>query len=138
MIFKQYPNSIALIGGSEKMKIIKDLMEYDEYREYIGVNNFTDYISVPERFASNDPEKLLNELGKEIESADYISPKFEGKGGHPILLSEKIINDLKIIEKDQMHFKEFLNNYLKHKVKVYNEKILVNINTEEEYEKYFL
>lgn len=69
MIFKQYPDSIALIGGSEKMKIIKDLMEYKEYRDYLGVDKFTDYISVPERFASNEPEKLLDNLGLQIEKS---------------------------------------------------------------------
>ena len=68
-IFKQYPRDIALIGGSEKMKIIKDLMEYKEYRDYLGVEKFTDYISVPERYASNDPDKLLEQLEPQIKES---------------------------------------------------------------------
>lgn len=68
-IFKQFPNSIALIGGHEKMRIIQDLMKYEEYRNYLGVNEFTDYISVPERFASNEPNKILNEIQDKIKNS---------------------------------------------------------------------
>lgn len=80
---------------------------------------------------------VLNELRKEIGSADYISPEFEGKGGHPILLSEKIINEIRLTQENQIHLKEFLNQFSKIKVSVDDEKILVNINTLEEYKEYF-
>lgn len=69
-IFKEFPdNEIALIGGSEKMKLIQELMKYEEYRNYLGIKNFNSYISIPERFASNDPEKLLEELKPQIENS---------------------------------------------------------------------
>ena len=81
--------------------------------------------------------KVLNKLAENIHAADYISPEFSGKGGHPILLSEKIINDVRTTQEDQLHFKEFLNQYPKNKVRVDDEKVLVNINTIDEYQKYF-
>jgi hypothetical protein len=69
-IFKQYPKGeIALIGGSEKMKIIQELMKRKEYRDYLGIEYFADYISVPERYASNDPEKILEELEHQIQNS---------------------------------------------------------------------
>lgn len=68
-IFQQYPNEIALIGGSEKMKIIQKLMERKAYRDYLRVNSFTDYISVPERHASNDPDKILEQLEPQIKQS---------------------------------------------------------------------
>jgi len=80
---------------------------------------------------------VLNELYNNLSNTVYISPVFEGKGGHPILLSKNIISDLKFVEEDQMHFKEFLNKYSKQEVKVNDKMILVNINTIEEYEKFF-
>ncbi len=80
---------------------------------------------------------VLNKLLENIDQADYISPEFNGKGGHPILLSEKIIKDLISTEEDQIHFKEFLNQYPKKKVQIDDEKVLVNINTLEEYKRYF-
>lgn len=80
---------------------------------------------------------VLNKLIENSDKADYISPEFKGKGGHPILLSEKIINDIRSTQEDQLHFKEFLNQYSKLKVRVDDENILVNINTLEEYQEYF-
>ncbi len=82
-------------------------------------------------------DNVLNELVKNIKTADYISPEFEGKGGHPILLSKKIIEELKTIAEDQKHLKEFLNRYSRLRIRVNDEKILVNINTIEEYKRYF-
>jgi len=69
-IFNQFPNEIALIGGSEKMRIIKDLMGYKEYRDYLGVNSFTDYFSIPERYASNDPDKILEDLEPQLKQSN--------------------------------------------------------------------
>lgn len=68
-IFKQFPNQIALIGGSEKMKIIQELMKYSEYREYLGTDTFTDYISVPERFTCDNTENIFNSIKSQIESS---------------------------------------------------------------------
>lgn len=80
---------------------------------------------------------VLNKLLKHSKSADYISPEYEGKGGHPFLISDKIVMELRSIHEDQMHLKEFLNQFSKRKVKVDDEKIFVNINTIDEYRKYF-
>lgn len=69
-IFKQFPkNEIALIGGFEKMKIIETLMKYQEYKEYLGIESFTDYISVPERYASNEPEQVLEQISPFIKNS---------------------------------------------------------------------
>jgi CTP:molybdopterin cytidylyltransferase MocA len=81
--------------------------------------------------------KVLKELINCSEKADYLSPEYEGKGGHPFLISKNIVQELRSIEENQMHLKEFLNQFFKMKVKVDDEKVLVNINTLEEYEKYF-
>ncbi|MCD4832476.1 MAG: NTP transferase domain-containing protein [Bacteroidales bacterium] len=81
--------------------------------------------------------EVLNKLLISSHKADYIGPEFNGKGGHPVLLSEKIKNDVRSTKEDQLHFKEFLNQYPKRRVKVDDEKVLVNINTLEEYRKYF-
>lgn len=96
--------------------------------EYVFVHN------VDNPFVNID---VLIELMINRNQADYISPEFNGKGGHPILLSRRIIKDVRATEEDQIHFKEFLNKYPKKKVPVDDKKVLVNINTLEEYRKYF-
>lgn len=61
-IFQQFPDSISLIGGNGKMRTIQELMKYDKYREYLGVINFCDYISVPERFACDNVDLVIESI----------------------------------------------------------------------------
>lgn len=68
-IFRQFPDSIALIGGNGKMRLIQELMKYEEYRNYLGVKEFTDYISVPERFACDDTEAVFEAIRPQIEAS---------------------------------------------------------------------
>ncbi len=82
-------------------------------------------------------QEVLDQLIISSCKADYISPEFDGKGGHPFLISSKIIQDLKASEPDQIHLKEFLNQYSRLRVPVTDDRILVNINTLEEYKRYF-
>ena len=80
---------------------------------------------------------ILQALALSVQKADYTYPSINGKGGHPILLSEKIISDLTTEPIDEIHLKEFLGRYSKSKVEVNDERILANINTDEEYRKFF-
>jgi hypothetical protein len=68
-ILKSFQNRIALIGGSEKMKLIKELMKHEEYRKYIENDIFLDYIEVPERFSCDNTELLIDELGEQIQNS---------------------------------------------------------------------
>jgi hypothetical protein len=68
-VFKTFKNKIGLIGGCEKIKVIKELMKHQEYRDYLGIDYFTDYISVPERFSCDNPEELDKHIGKELEKS---------------------------------------------------------------------
>ena len=47
-ILNNFKNKISLIGGSGRMKLIKKLMDKEEYRNYINQDKFNEYISVPE------------------------------------------------------------------------------------------
>jgi len=81
-------------------------------------------------------KSTLDSLVIHYNDADYINPIYKGKGGHPFLISEKVIADLKSEKLDQMHMKEFLGRYSKKSVDVDDEKILLNINTNEEYKRF--
>lgn len=80
---------------------------------------------------------VLNELITNSDKADYVSPQYNRIGGHPFLISAKVIRDLKDSESNQQHLKKFLHQYSAIKVSVKDKNILVNINTLEEYRKYF-
>lgn len=81
--------------------------------------------------------KVLNKLLVNSTVADYLTPEYKGKGGHPILISETIVKNVKRHREDQLHFKEFLNQYSMARIPVDDEKVLVNINTSEDYKRYF-
>lgn len=59
-IFKNFRNEIGIIAGKEKIELIKELMQKSSYREYIGIDSFTDYIEVPQKGAANDVEHLAD------------------------------------------------------------------------------
>jgi 2-polyprenyl-3-methyl-5-hydroxy-6-metoxy-1,4-benzoquinol methylase len=65
-IFKEFPDSIALIGSGEKLDLIKKLVKFKEYKNYLGVNKFIDYIKIPQIGASDNVKELSLEIAGHI------------------------------------------------------------------------
>ena len=53
-LLKTFAGQIGLIGAGSKLNIIKHLMEAPQYQEYLGLEKFEDYISLPQKFACDD------------------------------------------------------------------------------------
>ena len=53
-LLKTFAGQIGLIGAGLKLNIIKNLMEAPQYQEYLGLEKFEDYISLPQKFACDD------------------------------------------------------------------------------------
>jgi hypothetical protein len=68
-ILRRFRNRIGLIGGRGKIALIRELMSHREYRDYLGIDRFTDYVEVPERFCCDDVEGLEDLIGKQLERA---------------------------------------------------------------------
>ncbi|MBN1252249.1 MAG: NTP transferase domain-containing protein [Bacteroidales bacterium] len=85
-------------------------------------------------FINND---LLRILISNIKNYDYINPYYKNKGGHPILLSEKLIKKLISENQNNINFRDFLKNFSHKKIETDDKNILININSEIEYYKYF-
>lgn len=68
-LLKTFKNRIALIGGCEKLKLIQKMMEYTEYKNYVGNDYFLDYIEVPERFSCDDTDNLIISIGEKIKNS---------------------------------------------------------------------
>lgn len=79
----------------------------------------------------------LQKLTEAFEPDAFVVPHHNGYGGHPILLSGKIIRDIKAFKSYRKNLRNFLQAYPKINCPVADEKILVNINSPAEYRKYF-
>jgi len=82
-------------------------------------------------------QNILKSILEDVGKADYIIPQVNERGGHPILVSEKIINSIKIENDFNIILKEYLKQFSKYYTKIKDEKILLNINTLEIYNKIF-
>lgn len=80
---------------------------------------------------------LLLELKKGIGNAEFAVPIYNKKGGHPILLSSKAVEKIKTDISEEKNLKEFLKSLDRKDVIVKDPYINVNINTPEDYLKYF-
>ncbi|MGE0090177.1 MAG: NTP transferase domain-containing protein [Bacteroidales bacterium] len=80
---------------------------------------------------------VLSKLFENINGSDVVIPEYEGRGGHPILISNKIIEKVLSSKEDILHFKEFMNQFSKAKINIDDKRILVNINSLDEYLQYF-
>jgi molybdenum cofactor cytidylyltransferase len=80
---------------------------------------------------------ILNKIFKNRFDEGYTVPIYQRKGGHPILLGKKVIQKIKDSDNFNVNFKDFLNGFSRKNVDVDSNKIHININTQEEYNKYF-
>ena len=65
----KFRDSIGLIGGEHKLRLIEKLMEFPEYQDYLGLEKFEDYILIPEKFAADDLRTTLIALENQIQNS---------------------------------------------------------------------
>lgn len=80
---------------------------------------------------------LLESLISQDISAAYVVPTFDGKGGHPILISKRICQALALEKKNDLILSDFLKAYDQKRLAVNDAHILTNINTKEIYHQLF-
>ena len=68
-LFETFSGKIGLIGADKKIKIIKDLMEAPQYQEYLGIEKFEDYLTIPQRFACDDLEKTEKLIARQLKKS---------------------------------------------------------------------
>jgi len=82
-------------------------------------------------------KEIIETLCKSATKADYITPVYRDKGGHPVLISLKVIRHILTINKFNVTLRDELEKFNRYKIEMNDEKILANINTVEDYKKYF-
>ena len=76
-------------------------------------------------------QKLLS-----INNSGYASPTYQDKGGHPILISKHIAQQILLDKENNIVLSEFLKKFKRKRIEVDDKNILVNINTPEDYQKW--
>lgn len=79
---------------------------------------------------------VLSRLINNYDKGDYQVPTFKNKGGHPVLISGKIREEIIKLDNTDIIFKDFLTNFTQFRVEVEHPEILININTEADYFKF--
>jgi hypothetical protein len=65
-IFRNFPGELGLIGNEYKLDLIRALVEHDEYRDYLGIRGFSDYIPVPQLGAADDLRGLEESVARRL------------------------------------------------------------------------
>lgn len=79
--------------------------------------------------------QILDLLYEQKSDEKYVSPVFENKGGHPVLLNRGNINRICIWKDNSANFKDVLNTMECLSVEMPDDRVLININSPEEYKK---
>jgi len=67
--FETFKGRIGILGASEKLNVIAELMQYKEYQTYLGIDSFTDYIHFPQKYAADDIEKVESFIGDQLKNS---------------------------------------------------------------------
>lgn len=68
--FKKFDGKIGLIGAKEKLILIQELMKRQEYKDYLGINQFNDYIYYPQKYACDDVDSVEKYVGEQLEKSN--------------------------------------------------------------------
>lgn len=66
---QEFAGRIGLIGAGEKLQIIKELLRHPVYQQYLGLEKFEDYISIPQKFACDNLTNTLDSLREQLKNA---------------------------------------------------------------------
>lgn len=75
----------------------------------------------------------LSTLKQNVDCNEYVYPVFKGKGGHPALISTKIVECIKQKDEIQLPLNVFFKSFKYKALEVDNPNVLFNINTLEDY-----
>jgi len=83
-------------------------------------------------------QKTLEILYANRRLADIVKPVFNSKGGHPILISNQIVREIISTKDYDINLNDFLKNYSQKRIQTEDEKIILNVNTMDDYKKFFI
>lgn len=119
-------HSMGIIGPESKLDLINELMTFPEYRNYLGLERFDEYLIVPETGAANDTEHLFEDLlqqsdgrcdvylvGMGIAKLRLLAPLRDALGATIIDVGSGLDAIAGIIPKDRPYFGKWRNYKIK-------------------------
>jgi len=79
----------------------------------------------------------LDLIHKEKQAGTWVSPQFENKGGHPVLLSREVIDHIINLPQDEDNLKVILEAWPCKPAIMPDDNVLININDLLDFDKYF-
>ena len=81
--------------------------------------------------------ELIRQLKGSAARAEYVTPVFNGKGGHPILISSPVIKEIMKEKNYEKTLREVLTDFSRYRMKTDDERIHWNTNSPADYDQYF-
>ena len=96
-------------------------------------NNYCFIHNVDNPFVRSE---IIDKLWSHRKPGHWCSPSYNGKGGHPVLLSKEITNKISTTSNLDLTLRDILTQFPKIQVSTTDNNILRNINTPEDYNKW--
>lgn len=100
---------------------------------YTGTRQAVFVQNVDNPFVRADTLLAMHEVSQRHEGFAWISPRYKGRGGHPILLSARLAQSIRHEMREGLNLKEYLSHEKRTDTGLNDPSILVNINTIEDY-----
>lgn len=65
-LLETFNGRIGIIGADRKIELIRKLFEYQQYKDYMKLDNFIDYISIPQKFACDNLDETENIVAHQL------------------------------------------------------------------------
>jgi len=138
---KQGLEQLTKLNSDIEKEFITVLNEFSDEGRFLSIKKGLSIIGDTPVFIQNIDNPyvdgtLMNRMQKMLKPKTYVVPQFNGLGGHPVLISSAIANAIKLEKKNDVDLRKYLNHFQKIICSCYSEQILLNINTQEDLEKY--
>jgi CTP:molybdopterin cytidylyltransferase MocA len=134
-LFKLINNS-SLTLSEKLLLVINDRPELGRFyslqtgMKHVNHGNSCFFQNIDNPFTS---ETLLRELIIHKNEADVILPAFQDRAGHPVLISSTVVQQINSGIDYEVRIDAFLKQYSEKRIGISDQRILININSQEEY-----
>tara|TARA_B100000287_G_scaffold262922_1_gene247435 strand:+ start:4341 stop:5207 length:867 start_codon:yes stop_codon:yes gene_type:complete len=68
-LLQTFAGKIGLLGANTKLNIIQNILEAEQYQDYLGIEKFEDYITIPQKFACDDLDATEKMVGEQLKNS---------------------------------------------------------------------